>query len=268
MPIDDLVDQMIAADEAEAYAERQEAGLNERDVTAVLQTVKLTFAEHESQLAELVDTLDVVEPGMEAELKAEIAQSLKGAIEKRERTAQFILDERGRIEVGRERLKAGKNFLDAREAQLDKFENYVAGAIKLLGTDAKGKYPVLKGILTQLRIQQAPSSVKILDAAQVPVEYKTLTLEVGAAEWQEHLDWCKEMKQLKRDPHLVDMDDDDEIETLIPVTVKSTSIDKAEIKNAIEAGAEVPGADIQFGEYGLRVDYGKKKGKATADDEA
>jgi hypothetical protein len=197
----------------------------------------LSLFEHEDELAALEQL--VAEGEADDSLVEAHDWVKKATIQKRERVALYIKTAKDRTAMGRDLLKKrvadAKAFLDAREREIERHEAYFAEGIKAMGTDAKGKYPILRGLTTQLRIQKNPDSVKITDEGLVPARFKKVTLTMSAEELFTITD------------HLH--------EGYTPGwTIDDVSLDKAAIKQALESKQDVPGAHMATGEMGLRID--------------
>ena len=75
------------------------------------------------------------------------------------------------------------------------------------------------------------------DESAIPAEYKTLTLKLPAAMWDQLLDG---------------LEIDQRVAILRQVRSPEVSVDKRSIKAAIDGGAEVPGAGLLTGRHALR----------------
>jgi hypothetical protein len=212
-------------------------------------TETLTLYNVEENLQSLLDTEALVDPEQEAQFKAELAESLKYAVEKRDRIAQCLLTwehKRGAIAAEMARLKALDATYKRAEARLEK---YVVGVIEGLGKDAGGKYRKLAGETAVLSVKQNPPSTVFTDEAAVPSEFKTLTITVPAQAWEHHIEVYDYLRA--QSGYLPAFNGPAAILTAINKT--EVSIDKRAVKAAIEAGETVPGADVKFGELSLQV---------------
>jgi hypothetical protein len=79
--------------------------------------------------------------------------------------------------------------------------------------------------------------VEVTDESAVPAEYKTLTLKLPAVVWQQILDWLDTGQREALFAH---------------IKCRDTLIDRRSIKAAINAGTNVPGADLAIGKTSLR----------------
>jgi hypothetical protein len=197
----------------------------------------LSLFEHEDELAALEQL--VAEGEADDSLVEAHGWVKKATIQKRERVALYLKTAKDRTEMGREllrkRIADAREFLDAREREIERHEAYFAEGIKAMGQDAKGKYPILRGLTTQLRIQKNPDSVKITEERLVPARFKTVTVTMQGEEW---------LTVIKNLP-----------DSFVPTwTIDEVRIDKAAIKQALENKQDVPGAHMATGGMGLRID--------------
>jgi hypothetical protein len=197
-------------------------------------TTALTLYSTEEQYLALLNTEDLVSPEQEAEFRAELADALKTAVEKRDKVAAFLRicrHHEDAIDTEVERLtKLKKNYVTGRE----RMQKYIVSVIEGMGTDAKGKYPSLKGETCVIGVRRGPGHIEVTDEAKVPAEYKTATVTMPAALWAD----------------IREVINDDVLQTEVR---ERFSVDKTAIKAAIEAGTEVTGADLAFGGLSLSL---------------
>lgn len=201
-------------------------------------TTALTLYAIEDNYLALVNTEECVSPEQEEEFRAELAIALKSAVAKRDRVSQFLLackHHEDAIDAEMKRLQAlKKSWCAGRE----RMEKYVVGVIEGLGADAKGKFQTLKGETSTLSVRRNPVHVEITNAEAVSSEFKTVTVTISADDWRAIL------------AMVCACDDFADMPLLKPIQVE---IDKRAIKAAIEAGQDVPGADLGFGDLRLEV---------------
>jgi hypothetical protein len=113
----------------------------------------------------------------------------------------------------------------------------VIETIEKLGTDSKGKYRTLEGKTTTFSLRACPPSVEVTDESAIPSQYKTLTLKLPAATWEQLLDGL-EIEQ--------------RVAVLGQVKSPEVAVEKRSIKGAIDGGADVPGAGLATGRHSLR----------------
>ena len=235
----------------------------ETALAPVAAPVPVTLIEVEEHLKALLDTEALVTPEDEAEFKAELAHALRNAVEKRDRVAQFLIHCDSQIDLAAAEIARLQRRRDAFEKAADRLKAYVVSAIEAMGTDAKGKYRKLEGHTATLGIQRNPPSTDIEDEAKVPLEYKdaSISARCPADRWVAAVAELERLWKvaLRRDgdvhPDIGKISDDaKQVMSLIldPHNVKH-SVRKADVKKAIDAGAEVPGADVSTGAFRLVV---------------
>jgi hypothetical protein len=119
---------------------------------------------------------------------------------------------------------------------------YVQSVIESLGTDAKGKPKKLEGKTVTFSLRARPASVEITDELLVPAEYKSVVVKLPLELWQLI---CDEFQNDEDDPVWQDLKKACES--------ASCTVSKGAIRQAIEAGLEVPGADLTIGGHTLVV---------------
>lgn len=181
----------------------------------------LSLYEHEQLLAEIGDADS--EDGMTAEQRTMLAEITHlAAQEKRDAVARFILTVKAQIDA----IKAEEGRLHERrrtaERKLERLTEYVRSLVDTYApapriADGPRK---LEGKAFSLCTQRNPVSVEITDEAAVPSQYQTATIVVPAGE---------------------------SADIAAQFTVKSIKFEtsKTAIKQAIEAGTEVPGAELR-----------------------
>lgn len=180
---------------------------------------------HQELLALWDQEGDVVSPEQEAERQAELADALTYAIDKRERFGLFLLwldqqQENAKHEIDRLRLRAQRM-----ENLSEKLRRYAINTIISLGTDREGKWRKLVGHTVTMFLRALPVSVEIQNEAAVPHEFKRVTIQLPAEMW---------VRLVATNPELVGRD------------LKEVSIDKESVRRALQAGREVPGADLRL----------------------
>lgn len=181
----------------------------------------LTLYEYEATLASFED-----EPvyGLSVEQKQHLAEITRMATEqKRDAVARFIRTMSASVES----LKAEEEYLKTRrkaiERRLEALKIYVAVLVDTYAPPAaeEGGVRRLEGKVFKLCTQRNPVSVEITDEAKIPDEYKRVAMMVPAADVDDILEQFPGAEKGKED---------------IPLTP---------IKQALEAGDEVPGARLQ-----------------------
>lgn len=191
----------------------------------------------EETFATYLETAEMVPPEQEAEFLAEFAAVLTAAVEKRDRTGQFLAHLEAQIGLAAAEIKRLQERKAAFERALQKCEEYVIRVIQSLGTDAKGKPKKLEGHTVTFALRKNPPCIEIRDEPAIPEAYKVANacVKMPAALWGAFLDSLDlEMRALLLDGARVEF---------VP--------SKTAIKAALENGEEVPGAEIAPTAYRL-----------------
>jgi len=191
----------------------------------------------EDQLAALIETAELVSPEQEQEFRVEFQTALTAAVEKRDRVGQFLAHLEQQIDFARFEIDRLRQRRATCERALARLEEYVIETIEKLGTDSKGKYRTLEGKTTTFSLRACPPSVEVTDESAIPSQYKTLTLKLPAATWEQLLDGL-EIEQ--------------RVAVLGQVKSPEVAVEKRSIKGAIDGGADVPGAGLATGRHSLR----------------
>lgn len=161
----------------------------------------------------------------EAERQAQLAETLTYSVEKREKFALFLLWLDQQQDIAKreiERLRMRSQRMENLSTQL---RRYAINTILSLGTDHGGKWRKLFGHTTTMFLRALPVSVEIRDEAAVPHEFKKITIQLPATVW---------VNAVADAPVLVGYD------------IKAVDIDKEAVRRALQAGREVPGADLRM----------------------
>jgi hypothetical protein len=191
-------------------------------------------------LAKLLNTVDMVEGDADLEaILGDIAQKSQESIAKVDNTVRFLRHlelQQGSIATEIKRLQLLKR---SYEAGQERVEKYVLGVIEQFvpqPTDKKGnpKGPrKLEGTIGVLAACAKPASVEITDENSVPDQFRNATVTMPLSIWRE----------------IVEELDEVQTDSVLKVDF---SVQRTEIKKAIESGEEVPGADLKMG--GLRLE--------------
>jgi hypothetical protein len=220
--------------------------------TAIAPAKVDTLFEIEETYAAFLDTEALVRPEDEQAFRAELATSLKQAVEKRERFGQFILGCERRVAALKAEAKRLIDQADAYERAADRASQYGAWVIEQLGTDGKGKHRRLEGTTCVLSLRAGSARVEFSDEAVVPSEFKTLTITVPAVAWEQHIARYREMRGMLGDL-LAAGPPPDQPSIVEAITRVDVHTSKTAVKKAIEGGREIPGADLKFGDSTLQV---------------
>lgn len=220
-------------------------------------TVPVTLLDVEEYLQALLDSEALVTDEQRVAFKVELYAALKIAVAKRDAVAAFIAhceSQMGFADAEIERLRKRKEVFGKAK---DRIEEYVVDFILAMGTDAKGKYRKLEGKTATLSVKRNPPSVELEDEAAVPLEYKDASISARCPADR----WADAIEQIKNAVRFIDSgvpvalgSDARQVLDLIldPRNVKH-SVRKADVRKAIDGGADVPGADVAMGVYRLEV---------------
>jgi hypothetical protein len=186
----------------------------------------------EDDLAALVNSEDLVETEEQhIQIVREIAQAGEKAVAKRDSCIRMFryldLQQQG-IDTEIKRLQELKASYATSEKRLEK---YVIRVMEDFCPIPKKGAKKLEGSIGVLSLRQNPPAVEISDEAAVPTKYKNITVEMDADTWL----------RFAPDP-------------LVNLTRRTTyTLKKAEIKEVLKDGGEVPGADLGFGSKRLEI---------------
>jgi hypothetical protein len=179
----------------------------------------------------MLDTEGAVEPEQQEEFNRELAQILRAAA-RTEKVGQTILHLEAQAEFCRAEAKRISEYGKRLQGWADRIREGVLAYIMTKGFDAKGKLTKLNGKTVTMSGRSNPPSVEVLDPEAVPPLYKTAVVEMPLELWYILVD---------QHPH----------ETA--GALKRVDVEKRLIKEAIQQGRDVPGADLNIGTYSLRV---------------
>jgi hypothetical protein len=197
---------------------------------------RLSLYHLEDDLAALVESGEAgITPELEQQYRAELGAALERTVEKRDRVGQFIryLEDQAQFAGGEAKRLTERKRLFERAAE--RMRNYVKWTIEQLGQDERGAWRKLEGRCVTFSLRKLPDILQVDDEAAVPPEYKTLVIEVPADAWERHIETCGDRSIL---------------DAVIRTEVK---LDRRGLLAALKEGAELPGADIRLGDYGLSL---------------
>lgn len=196
--------------------------------------------ELEQDLQAFIDTADLVSEESQDEFQREFAEALQRSVEKRDRAGQFLIhcqQQQENCDKEIDRLKARKRSFEVAEKRV---RMYVQGVIESLGTDAKGRPRKLEGNTVTFSLRAKPPAVEITNDEAVPAKYKSITVTLPLHIWEALFSDCDES-----DPIWAEF-------KAAGVLGERCVIKKA-IREALDAGEDVPGADLSIGGYSLVV---------------
>jgi hypothetical protein len=207
-----------------------------------------TLYEIASDLQALVDTEEMVPPELLAQFHADLTGQQAKATQKLNSIYGFLRH----LALNQETLKTEITRLQrvkkSSENATDRMYDLVQGVIEALGPDAAGKYKKLKCDYASFFVTPKPSHLQVEDPEAVPAKFKTIHVELPLETWNGLLAML----------HCDDASFDDpgyvmEQALIAAGETAKKSLDEKRVKAAIEAGEDVPGADLHIGELTLVV---------------
>jgi len=172
------------------------------------------------------------EEGLTPEIETALIAYLEGAVEKRDRVAEFIhfceaMAELAKAEVKRLQARQ-KNF----EATAERVSGMVLRVLAWLGVKK------LEGRTNTLKKRKCPPSVNVIDEQKIPAEYKRVTVTLPLLQWQELLAGTSE---------------DSRSTLLSGLRKQEITLDLEAIKQALSLEKPVEGADLTVNRFKLQV---------------
>ncbi len=191
---------------------------------------ELTLFQLEQSLVLLADSAE--EEGITPELEQALIRYIEGAVEKRDRVAEFIrfckgMEKLAKAEV--KRLRARQLHFKVMAARVSTMALFVLDYLQV--TKLEGKTHTLKK-------RKCPPSVKILERDKIPVEYRHITVTLPLPEWQ---------ALLARVP------EDLQQAVVSSIRRQEVSLDLEAIKQALNLERKVDGADLLVNKFTLQV---------------
>jgi hypothetical protein len=199
-------------------------------LTATVVAKGLTLFQIEESIALLAESAE--EEGMTPELDQALATYLEGALEKRDRVAEFIqycewMAAGAKAEV--KRLQARQKHF---EAMAERVSTMVLHVLDYFGVKK------LDGRTHTLSKRKCPPSVRIDDDTQVPSEFKRVSVTLHLDQWHSLLATAPEGLRKEIEPAIQKRDE---------------TIDLKAVKEALNVEREVPGANLAVNQYTLQV---------------
>ena len=172
------------------------------------------------------------EEGLTPEIETALTAYLEGAVEKRDRVAEFIhfceaMAELAKAEV--KRLQARQKHF---EATADRVSSMVLHVLDWL------RVKQLEGRTNTLKKRKCPPSVNVIDEQKIPAVYKRVTVTLPLPQWQELLAGTSE---------------DSRNSVLSGLRKQEISLDLEAIKQALNLEKVVEGADLAINRFKLQV---------------
>ena len=188
----------------------------------------LTLFQIEESLVLLAESAE--EEGLTPEIEQAMTVYLDGAMEKRDRVADFIHFCEGMAELAKaegKRLQARQKHF---EATAERVSTMVLRVLDYLGVKK------LEGRTNTLKKRKCPPSVKIIDEAKVPAEYKHITVTLPLPQWR-----------------LAGSGEEFRKAVLSGIRKQETSVELEAIKQALNLEKTVEGADLVINRFKLQV---------------
>jgi len=172
------------------------------------------------------------EEGLTPDIETALTAYLEGAVEKRDRVAEFIhfceaMAELAKAEV--KRLQARQKHFEATAERVSSMVLHVLDWLRV---------KKLEGRTNTLKKRKCPPSVNVIDEQKIPAEYKRVTVTLPLPQWQELLAGSSE----------------DSRSTLLSVLRKQEiTLDLEAIKQALNLEKAVEGADLAINRFKLQV---------------
>lgn len=196
--------------------------------------LSLSLYDIEDNLQCLLDSSGMVQDeDQRMQVLNEIAEADAAGKHKRDGVAKYLRS----LGAAQDAITAEIAYLNRRKKALanheERLRTYIIGIVEQYGTARPGKQKELKGNIHSLQLRQNPPSVVIEQEHLVPARFKRITVTMPLEDW---------LILIERFPALAYAKVDSNV-----------TISKQDIADAIEAGEEVPGADVKFGELRLSV---------------
>jgi hypothetical protein len=172
------------------------------------------------------------EEGLTPEIETALTAYLEGAVEKRDRVAEFIhfceaMAELAKAEV--KRLQARQKHFEATAERVSSMVLHVLDWLRV---------KKLEGRTNTLKKRKCPPSVNVIDEQKIPAVYKRVTVTLPLPQWQELLAGTSE----------------DSRNSLLSVLRKQEiTLDLEAIKQALNLEKAVEGADLAINRFKLQV---------------
>lgn len=189
-----------------------------------------TLYQIEEDLQAFIDTEALVPADQLESFALELAQANELALDKRDRVIRFIRHVESQIDFAKAEKARINDWQKSLEGGLERFRDYLAHVVATYGAQPKGAAKLV-GKVGTLTLRKTPDTALITDEAEIPAEYKTVTVTMPAAVWAS-------------------------IAAQFPAAANhpaSETIAKKPILDALKAGVDVPGAELVFGHDVLQV---------------
>ena len=198
------------------------------DATDLAKT--LSLFQIEESLALLAESAEA--DGLTPEIEEALAAYLEGAVEKRDRVAEFIRFCEGMAELAKAEVKRLQARQKHFEVAAERVSSMVLRVLDWLGAEK------LEGRTNTMKKRKCPPSVNVIDEQKIPAEYKRVTVTLPLAQWQQLLAGTPE---------------DARNAVLASVRKQEITLDLEAIKQALNLEQTVEGADLALNRFRLQV---------------
>ncbi len=190
----------------------------------------LTLFQIEEGIALLAESAE--EEGLTPDIEQALVAYLQGALEKRDRVAEFILYCEGMAALAKSEVQR----LQARQKHFESTAERVrAMALRVLDYIGVSK---LEGRTHTLKKRKCPPAVDLKNEGEVPAQYKRVMVALPAQCWEALLAAVpKELQEL----------------VAAQVVKQETPVSIAAVKDALNLSAPVPGAELIRDRYTLQI---------------
>jgi hypothetical protein len=172
------------------------------------------------------------EEGLTPEIETALTAYLEGAVEKRDRVAEFIHF----CEAMAGLAKAEVKRLQARQKHFEATAERVSGMVLRVLDWLRVKK--LEGRTNTLKKRKCPPSVNVIDEQKIPAEYKRVTITLPLPQWRRLIEGARE--ELRNT-------------VLSSVRKQEITLDIEGIKQALNLEKTVEGADLSLNRFKLQL---------------
>lgn len=190
----------------------------------------LTLFQVEQSLVLLAESSE--EEGLTPELEQALIRYLEGAVEKRDRVAEFILFCEGMADLAKGEVKRLQARQKHFEATTERVSSMVLRVLDFLGA-AK-----LEGTTHTLKKRKCPPSVKVIDEEKIAPDYKRITVTLPMPEWQRLVGTIPEESRKA---------------VLSSIRKQEVALDLEAIKQALNTEQKIDGADLAVNRFTLKI---------------
>ena len=190
----------------------------------------LTLFQLEQSLVLLAESAE--EEGLTPELEQALFGYLEGAIEKRDRVAEFILFCEGMADLAKSEVKRLQARQKHFEGTAERVSSMVLRVLDFL------EVTKLEGRTHTLKKRKCPASVKVIEEEKIAPDYKRITVTLPMAEWQRLVGTVPE--ESRKD-------------LLASIRKQEVALDLEAIKQALNMEEKIDGADLAVNRFTLQI---------------